>query len=50
MGISAPWSDSHDIIALQPVRKLLGIKPMECSDHWVDALDINDLDPLNNNF
>ena len=40
MVISAPWSDSLDIIALQPVKTLLGINPMVLSSPRAESLDI----------
>ena len=39
-GLSAPWSDSLDIIALRPVTKLRGINPMGLSVPWSNSLDI----------
>ena len=40
MGLSAPWADSLDIIALQLVKKWMGINPMGLSAPWDDYLDI----------
>ena len=40
MGLSDPWYDSLDIIALKPVKKCLGINPMGLSVPWDDSLDI----------
>ena len=40
MGMSTPRSDSLEIIALQPVKKRLGINPMGRSAPWDDSLDI----------
>ena len=49
MGLSVPRAYSLVIIALQPAKKMLGIKPMGRSDPWTDSLDIIFLDPVNNN-
>ena len=43
MGLSAPRADSLEIIALQPVRKFIGINPTRLIDPWSGALDIIDL-------
>ena len=40
MGISDPRADSVEIIALHPVKKLVGINPMSLSAPWDDSLDI----------
>ena len=40
MGISAPWAESVDIIALHTVLKWLGINPMRLSVPWANSLDI----------
>ena len=40
MGLSDPRSDSIEIIALQPVKKLIGINPMRLSSRWEESLDI----------
>ena len=40
MGISSPWTNSLDIIALHPVKKRPGIDPMGLIDLCVDSLDI----------
>ena len=40
MGLSSPWADSIDIIALHPVKKWLGINPMVISVPWDDSIDI----------
>ena len=49
MGLSAPRADSLYIIALQPVKKLLWINPMELSDPWAHSLDIIDLQTAKQN-
>ena len=46
MGIIAPRADSLSIIALQPVKKFPGIKPMGLSDPWFYSLDIIALNPV----
>ena len=40
MGLSDPRYESLDIIALQPVKKWLGINPMGISAPWADSIDI----------
>ena len=40
MGLSAPWSDSLNIIALKTVKKWIGINPMGLSAPGSDSLDI----------
>ena len=40
MGLSAPWADSNDIIALQTVKKLPWVNPMGLSVPMADSLDI----------
>ena len=40
MVLSAHWADSLVIIALQPVKELLGNNPMGCSAPWSETLDI----------
>ena len=40
MGLSVSWADSIEIIHLQPVRKILGIKPMDHIAPMVDSLEI----------
>ena len=40
MGLSAPLGDYLDIIALQTVKKRLGINPMGLSVPWYDSFDI----------
>ena len=40
MILSAPISNSIEIITSQPVKKLMGINPMSLSDPWADTLDI----------
>ena len=46
MGLSAPRSSSIDIIALYPVKKLIGINPMRLSDPCADSLDIIAFNPV----
>ena len=41
MGLSAPWDDSLDIIALQPVKKCLEINQMGVSVPCSNSLYIN---------
>ena len=40
MGLSAPWSESLDIIALQPVKQCLGINPLRLSAPCSESLVI----------
>ena len=40
MGLSAPWADSLEIIALHLVEKWLGINPMGLSVTWANSIDI----------
>ena len=40
MSLSAPWADSLDIIALNPVKKIPEINPMGLSAPWSDSIDI----------
>ena len=40
MVLSAHWYDSLDIIALNLVKKWLGINPLGLSVPWLDSLDI----------
>ena len=40
MGLSAPWTDSLDIIYLRPVKKCLGINPMVRSTPLDNSIDI----------
>ena len=40
MGLSAPWSNSLEIIDLHPVKKWLGIDPMGLNAPWYDSLYI----------
>ena len=40
MGLSSPRAESIDIIALQPAKKLLVIKPMGLSVPWDKSLGI----------
>ena len=46
MGLSAPRADSFEIIALQPVKKLIEMNPMSLSAPWDDYLDIIYLKPV----
>ena len=42
MGISAPWAESLDIIALQPIKILRWVNPMGLSvpmDEFLDVID-----------
>ena len=43
MGLSSPWADSLDIIALNPVKKLPWVIPMVLSIPMDDSIDIIDL-------
>ena len=40
MGLSAPWADSNDIIALQTVKQLSSVNPMGLNVPMADSLDI----------
>ena len=40
MGLGAPWYKYHEIIALQPVKKLQGMDPMGLNAHWDDYLEM----------
>ena len=40
MRFSAPWSNSLDIIALNPEIYILGIKPKGLTAPWHESLDI----------
>ena len=46
MGLSAPFVDSIDIIALTPVLKILGIAPIGLSSPWDGSLLIIALQPV----
>ena len=46
MVLSAPFSDSLEIIALYPVKKLRGINPMELSAPRDESLEIIVLQPV----
>ena len=46
MGLSAPRTASIDIIALWPVKILIGINPMNLSAPWAKYLDIIALNPV----
>ena len=48
MSLSVPWSDSLDIIALKPVKKVLGINPLGFSAPWAESLVIISLHPVKN--
>ena len=43
MGLSAPWDDSIDIIAFNPVKKIQGMNPMVLSAPWADSLEMTSL-------
>ena len=40
MVLSTPWSDSLDIITLQPVKKLPWVNPMGLSVPMANSIDI----------
>ena len=40
MGLITPRYDSLEIIALQPVKKLVVINPMVLNSPWYNSLDI----------
>ena len=40
MGLSDPWDDSLDIIALQTVQKWSGINPMGLNVPWSNSIGI----------
>ena len=44
----SPWGESLVIIALQSVKKLLGINPMVCNAPGSRSLDIITLDQVKN--
>ena len=46
MGLSDPRSDSLEIIALQKVKKMIGINPIGISAPWANSIDIIDLKPV----
>ena len=46
MGSSSPRDASIDIIALWPVKILIGINPMNLSAPWAESLDIIALNPV----
>ena len=46
MGLSAPRAASIDIIALWPLKRLIGINPMSLSAPWDESLDIIALNPV----
>ena len=46
MGLSAPRTNSLEIIALKPVKKLIRINPIILSAPWADSLDIISLNPV----
>ena len=50
MGLSDPRAESLEIIALKPVKKLIGIKPMSLSVPWADSIDIIALNPVKNYY
>ena len=45
MSLSAPWDDSLDIIALNPVLKI-EINQISLSDPWADSIGIIDFQPV----
>ena len=49
MGLIGPWYNPLVIIALQPVKKMLGINPIGHSDTWGDSPDIIYLYPIKDN-
>ena len=48
MGLSEPWDEPIDIIALRRVKRIIGIKPMGLCDPWSKSLVIVDLQPVKN--
>ena len=40
MGLSAPWEESFDVIALQPLKNWPGINPIGLSIPWANSLGI----------
>ena len=46
MGLSDPKSDSLEIIALKPVKNIIGIKPMGLSAPLDESLDFISLKPV----
>ena len=48
MGLSAPLANSIEIIVLQPVLKLPGIKTMVLTNPRDEYLDINSSNPIKN--
>ena len=46
MGLSDPRSDFIDIIALCPLKILIGINPMILSVPWAESIDIIALNPV----
>ena len=46
MGISAPRENSIEIIALHPVKTIIGINPMRLISSWADSLYIIALSPV----
>ena len=50
MRLIAPTVNSTDIIALQPVKKMIGINPMVLSAHWNDSIYIIALNIVNNTW
>ena len=46
MGLSAPYTESLDIISLKPVKNILGINPMGLNDPRDESLVIVALRPV----
>ena len=44
--LSAPRTDSIDIIDLKPIKIIIGINPMSLSAPWADFLDIIAMKPV----
>ena len=43
MGLSDPWVESVEIIALRPVIKMQGMNPMVLSAYWENSFDMASL-------
>ena len=46
MGPSDPMADSFQTIALQPVKRIIGINPMVLTSPWNEYIDIISLKSL----
>ena len=46
MGLSDPWVESVEIIALRPVIKMQGMNPMVLSAYWENSFDMASLRPV----